>query len=225
MKRPSIKDLFLNYKNLLEERLNHKTLLSIGEDSIRYDFFTALCETYNLRPYQIEIEVPLNANCFVPNKNSESKRNEKPMIDLVVKNSELNICSEFGLFRQNSNEKGTINKTARTIKMINDMIRASLESKFTDSTGYFICVADNKIIGHKMRNDFVGKFPSDYEITNEFIEYQLEQKTNNIDNRFLNIFLPMNKKIISKIVFNERLYSQNIKNETRVIIWETKIEE
>ena len=104
------------------------------------------------------------------------------------------------------------------------MVRASLESKFTNTKGYFICVADNKIIGHKMQNEFIGKFPSDYEITNEFLEHQLEKKTNKIDRRFLNIFKPMNKKIISKIVYNELLISKNIKNETRVIIWETQIE-
>lgn len=224
MKEPSLQDLFNNFKKLFEERLSHKTLLSIGEDSIRYDFFIALSQTYNLKPYQIEIEVPLNANCFVPKNNSESKRNEKPMIDLVVKNSKLKICAEFGLFRQNTNEKGTINKTARTIKMINDMVRASLESKFSDTKGYFICVADNKILGHKMRNNFIEKFPSNYEITNEFLEHQLEQKTNKIDIRFLNVFMPMNKKIISKIVYNQQLSSKYIKNETRIIIWQTQIE-
>ena len=146
------------------------------------------------------------------------------MMDLVVKNSEINICAEFGLFKQNSNEKGTINKTARTIKMINDMIRTSLESKFTETKGYFICVADSKIIGHKMRNQYLEKFPSNYQITKDFIYHQMEQKTNKIDERFLKVFIPMNKSITSKIIYNEQLRAKNITNETRVIIWETEIE-
>ena len=218
-----MKLLFENYKELLEERLNHKTLLSIGEDSIRYDFFSALVKTYDLKPYQIEIEVALNSNCFIPLLNKNSKRNEKPLIDLALNTSSLKICAEFGLFRQNSNQKGTINKTARTVKMINDMMRASLHSKFENFKGFFICVADNKILGHKMRNNHIGKFPSDYIITNDFIKHQLEKKTNKIDSRFLAVFSPLNKNITSTIIYNEELKAANIKNETRVIIWETII--
>lgn len=218
-----MKVLFENYKNLLEARLNHKTLLSIGEDSIRYDFFIALLKTYNLEPYQIEVESALNSKCFVPYLNEKSKRNEKPLIDLVLNTSTLKICAEFGLFRQNTNEEGTINKTARTIKMVNDMIRTSLHSKFENSRGFFICVADYKMIGHKMQNDFIDQFPSDYLITNDFITHQLKQKTNKIDNRFLAVFSPLNKNIKANIVYNETLKAINIKKETRLIIWEAII--
>lgn len=137
-----MRELFDNYKALLEQRLNHKHLLHIGEDSIRYDFFAALMTTYDLKPYQIEFEVPLHKDCFIANLNENSKRKEKPMIYLVVKNEQINLSIEFGLFRQNSNEKGSINKTSRTVKMVNDMLRTSLEAKHNKSKGLFICVAD-----------------------------------------------------------------------------------
>lgn len=215
--------LFENYKHHLEERLNERALLSIGEDSIRYDFFSALMTTYNLRPFQVEVEVALDSRCFVPSGNINAKRKEKPMIDLVVKAEQINLSAEFGLFRQNSNEKGTINKTARTVKMVNDMLRTSLEAKFSSSTGLFICVADYKMIGHRLNSGFLDKFPSNYSITSEYLTYQTNQKTNKIDRRFLKVFLPLNRHIRSEILFNEQLKAKKIVNETRVIIWETKI--
>ena len=88
------------YKNLLEERLDSKPLLLIGEDAIRYDFFAALMMRYKFRPYQIQIEVPINSQTFVPANERISYRNEKPLIDLVVIEKELRVSVEFGLFRQ-----------------------------------------------------------------------------------------------------------------------------
>ena len=212
--------LFDNYKTLLEERLDRHRLLNIGEDTIRYDFFSAIMETYQLRPAQIQLEVPINAQCFIPFIDKNSKRKEKPLIDLVVTEPELNISVEFGLFRQNSNEDGSINKTARAVKMLNDMIRLSLEKYFTQTKGFFICVADHKILGHQMKSKIIGRFPSDYLITNEIIKHQLQQKTNHFDMRFLNVYIPMNRNIKSTLIFNERLEAQHIKNETRLLIWE-----
>ena len=215
--------LFQTYKELLEERLNRKPLLLLGEDSIRYDFFAALMETYSFKASQIQIEVPINAQTFIPAKEKISYRNEKPLIDLVVDESVLKISAEFGLFRQNSNEEGTINKTARLVKMLNDMIRVSLEAHFTKTTGLFICVADHKMIGHQIRSNIVERFPADYIITNDIINHQLEQKTNKFDKRFLKVFQPLNQKISSRLIFNERLKAEKIKHETRLLIWQVSI--
>jgi hypothetical protein len=215
--------LFQTYKNLLEERLNRKPLLLLGEDSIRYDFFAALMETYNFRPSQIQIEVPINSQTFIPSNEKISFRNEKPLIDLVVDEPELKLSIEFGLFRQNSNEDGTINKTSRLIKMLNDMIRVALEAHFTNTTGFFICVADHKMLGHQIRSNIVERFPSNYLITNTIINYQLQQKTNKFDKRFLNVFQPLNKEISSRLIFNEPLVAQNIHHETRLLVWEVSI--
>lgn len=220
MANSTLEQLFDNYKRLLEERLDKYRLLHIGEDTIRYDFFAALMETYGLKPSQIQLEVAINGQCFIPLGEAIAYRKEKPLIDLVVMEPELNISVEFGLFRQNSNEKGAINKTARIVKMLNDMIRVSLETYFTGTLGYFICVADYKMLGHQMRNNVIDRFPSNYLITNEIIERQLEDKTNRFDKRFLKVFQPMDRKILSQLIYNEPLSAAKIKYDTRLLIWQ-----
>ena len=87
--------LFDNYKTLLQERLDRIRLLHLGEDSIRYDFFAALMQTYDLRPAQIQLEVALHGGTFVPINDIKSKRKEKPMIDLVLAEADLRIAALF----------------------------------------------------------------------------------------------------------------------------------
>ncbi len=215
--------LVQTYKRLLQERLNTKPLVSISEDCIRYDFFAAIIERYNFKPSQIQIEVPINEQAFIPAKEKISFRKEKPLVDLVVNEDNLKISVEFGLFRQNSNEEGGINTTARLIKMLNDMIRVSLESHFTKTKGFFICVADNKMLGHQIRSRVVGSFPSDYLITNDIVGYLLKQNTNKFDKRFLGVYKNLNCKISSKLIFDEILRASFVKKETRLLIWEVKI--
>lgn len=218
-----MESLIQNYKSLLEERLNRRPLLLIGEDSIRYDFFVALMETYGLRPSQIHIEVPINGQTFVPARERISFRNEKPLIDLVVVESELKISVEFGLFKQNSNENGAINKTARLVKMLNDMIRVSLEAYFTNTKGLFICVADHKMLGHQIRSNIVGRFPSCYTITNDIINHQLTQRTNKFDKRFLKVFQPMCKNVSSRLICDMLLEAEKIRKQTKLLIWEVSL--
>lgn len=215
-----MQNLFQNYKKLLEERLGRKPLLSIGEDSIRYDFFVSLMETYKFRASQIQIEVPINHQCFIPAKEKISYRNEKPLIDLVVDEEDFKISVEFGLFRQNSNEKGSIDKTARLVKLLNDMVRVALESYFTKTRGLFICVADSKMLGHQIRSKIVNRFPADYIITNNIIDHQLQQKTNKFDKRFLNVFQPLNRSIESRLIYNETLTANYIEKETKLLVWD-----
>lgn len=187
-------------------------------------FFSALIETYGLRPSQIQIEVPINEKCFNSRNNDKAFRKEKPLIDLVVKEEFLNISAEFGLFRQNSNENGTINQTYRTVKMLNDMIRVSLEANFTGTRGLFICVADHKMLGHQMKSKIIDSFPSNYYITTALIEHQLKQKTNNFDHRFLQIFKNEGRNIVSKLIFDELLKAKLVMHETKLLIWEVYLE-
>ncbi|WP_316826060.1 hypothetical protein [Pedobacter miscanthi] len=207
----------------MQERLDRFRLLHIGEDTIRYDFFAAVMETNSLRPSQIQLEVPINGQCFIPLAEKISFRKEKPLIDMVIMEPILNISAEFGLFRQNSNENGTINKTSRAVKMLNDMIRVSLEAHFTGTKGLFICVADHKMLGHQIRSNIIERFPSSYRISNDIIEHQLKQKTNQFDHRFLKVFQPMKREIVSDLIFNEILMAEQIKSETRVLIWEVAL--
>ena len=121
------------------------------------------------------------------------------------------------MFRQNSNELGSINKTARLVKLLNDMVRVALESYFNKTNGLFICVADSKMIGHQIRSKIVNRFPADYIITNDIIDHQLKQKTNNFDKRFLNVFQPLNRNIESRLIYNENLTANYIEKETKLL--------
>ncbi|MNY66255.1 hypothetical protein D3C86_2036460 [compost metagenome] len=81
------------------------------------------------------------------------------------------------------------------------------------------------MLGHQVRNKRFDPFPCEkYIITNEFINYQLEQRTNKFDQRFLKVFQPMDKIVKSRLIFNSPLFAENITNETRLLIWEVKLE-
>jgi hypothetical protein len=196
----------------------------LGEDSIRYDFFIAISQIENLRPSDIQLEYSIHKSAFKERLNEKSKRKEKPQIDLVIETTNQKFNFEFGLFRQNSNEEGSINKTARTVKMLNDMIRLALDSYFTKRESYFICVADDKILRHQLQSKILGKFPSDYIIDNELIRKQKEKKTSDFDDRFLSVFEELDLKINSKIVYNEKMKAKLINRETRIIIWNVTTE-
>jgi len=89
------------------------------------------------------------------------------------------------------------------------MIRVSLEIHFTGTKGLFMCVADHKMLGHQIRSNI--------------IEHQLKQKTNQFDRRFLKVFQPMKRDIISNLIFNEILIAKQIKSESRVLVWESTV--
>jgi hypothetical protein len=214
--------VFEKYKLLLSERCNKIKLLDLGEDSIRYDFFIALSEVLKLRPSDIQLEYSIHKSAFKERKNKNSKRKEKPQIDLIIETFEYKLNVEFGLFRQNSNENGNINKTARIVKMLNDMIRLALDSYYTKRDAYFVCVADDKMIGHQLQSKLIGKFPSDYQINNELIKNQKGKRTSDFDERFLSVFSELELEVYSKIVYNKKIEAQFINRETRVIIWSVK---
>ncbi len=216
--------IFDSYKKLFEERCGKIKLLDLGEDSVRYDFFIALSEIEKLKPCDIQLEYSIHKSAFKERLNKKSKRKEKPQIDLVVETEQRKLNFEFGLFRQNSNEEGSINKTARTVKMINDMIRLAVDSHFTNRESYFICVADDKMLGHQLQSKILGKFPSDYVINKELIKKQKEKKTSDFDDRFLAVFNELDLSIKSKIIFNRKVEAKLINRETRIIVWNVKTE-
>jgi hypothetical protein len=215
--------VFEKYKNLLQERINKISFLEIREDSIRYDFFVALSKIEKLIPSDIQLEYSIHKSAYLPRDNKQSKRNENPQIDLVVDTSTNKLNFEFGLFRKNSNENGSIDKTAKTIKMINDMIRLALDSKFSKREAYFICVADEKILGHQLQTKIIGAFPSNYLIDKDLI-YKLKQlKTSRLDDRFLNKLFELDLKINCDIIFNEKIEAISLDLETRVIVWKVNL--
>lgn len=213
-----MEDIFFKFKNLFVQRCNHIALLNLGEDSVRYDFFTALKTELDLENYEIKLESPINSQCYIPRANIKAYRKEKPKMDLVV--DKLKMCFEFGLFRQNSNEEGTINKTDRLIKLLNDIIRLGLESFYTQQKAYFVCVADSKMIGHQLRTRILNPFPSNYAITPNLIANLCELKTAKFDLRFVEKMNRLNLNLKARIVFEEEITANKINLETRIIIWE-----
>lgn len=211
--------VFEKYKRLFEERCDKIKLLELGEDSIRYDFFIALSEIKSLSPSDIQLEYSIHESAFIKRLNIKSKRKENPKIDLVVETEKIKLNFEFGLFRQDRNEEGSINKTARIVKIINDMIRLALDSKYTNRESYFICIADKKMLGHRLQSKLLGQFPSNYEINKELIKKQKEKKTSDFDDRFLETFSELDLKIKSEIIFNEEVKAKLINLETRIIVW------
>ena len=195
------------------------------EDFVRYDFFYALTEVKKLNPWDIQLENSIDKKSFFQRNNEASKRTENPQMDLVVDKNGLRMCAEFGLFRQNKNEDGNINQTARTVKMLNDMIRLGLESFHAKRNAYFIGVADDKMLGHQLKSKIIGKFPSHYVITKEIISEQLKNKTSAFDDRFLNRFHEMKVSVKSDLIFNEEIRAKKIMRETRIMIWRTSLTE
>ena len=215
--------VFEKYKNLLQERINKISFLEIREDSIRYDFFVALSKIEKLIPSDIQLEYSIHKSAYLPRDNKQSKRNENPQIDLVVDTSTNKLNFEFGLFRKNSNENGSIDKTAKTIKMINDMIRLALDSNFTNRDSYFICVADEKILGHQLQSKIIDTFPSKYLIDKDLIQKMKQLKTSRLDNRFINKLCELDLKINCDIIFNEKIEAISLDLETRVIVWKVNL--
>ena len=216
---PLIEDIFEEFYNLFSERCDNSPLLLLSEDAIRYDFFYSLTTIGNLKPSQINIEHPIHAKSFIPRMNQRSYRKEKPQMDLVVETENLNIAAEFGMFKQNSNEEGTVNSTARTVKLLNDMIRLAIDSVFTKRDSYFICIADNTFIGHQLKSKLIGRFPSHYIITNEIIEQQMRTKTSAFDSRFLSVFTTLNTHVKADLIFDRELVSKKIHRQAKVLIW------
>ncbi|RCW91301.1 hypothetical protein [Winogradskyella arenosi] len=213
-----MEDVFIKFKELFTERCSHIPLLEMGEDSVRYDFFTALTLERDLKNYEIVLENSIDKCCYTPRENMHSYRKENPKMDLVV--DKLNLCAEFGLFKQNSNEKGTINKTAKLIKTLNDMIRLGLDTYFTKRKAYFICVADAKMLGHQLQSRLLGPFPSNYEIKEQLVNALCSKKTSNFDFRFIEKMNELNLSFNANILHDELILADKINMETRLIIWE-----
>ena len=142
--------VFVQFKELFEKRYSLINVSKLGEDSIRYDFFTALREIKKLEPWQLQVEYSVNDGTFIPRMTKGSKRKENPQVDLWVDEDSLKLCVEFGFFRRNSNDKGSISVTENIFKMLNDFIRIAIQSKTNTSSAYFICVADEKMLNKEL---------------------------------------------------------------------------
>ena len=220
---------FNEFKTNFERRFNLQSILDLGEDSVRYDFFIAFMNNNNLLPHDIQVEYPINPDAFLSNLNPNSKRKENPQIDLFCSHPNKVITAEFGLFKRNSNPDSSVNAPEKVFKMLNDMLRLSLNQIFIPNEAFFICVADSKILGTQMRNNILPAFPAvnytfNYLDINSWIE-RLKSAETIFDKRFVDKANALKLTINATLIFNERiqnptqLHSVTNNLETRVLVY------
>ncbi len=198
---------FNAFKMNFERRFNLQSILDLGEDSVRYDFFIALMNSNNLQPHHIQVEAPIHTNSFVSNLNPNSKRQENPQIDLFCSHPNTVMTAEFALFKRNSNPNGSVNATEKVFKMLNDMLRLSLNQIYNPNESFFICVADSKILGAQMRNNLFAAFPAvgysfNYMDINTWIR-NLKSADAIFDKRFVEKANTLQLSITAELIFNE----------------------
>ena len=223
---------FNNFRDKFQERFNRNSILNLGEDSVRYDFFIGLMETKNLQTYQIQVEHPIHPGAYIPRQALNAKRNENPQIDLFLNTPELKITCEFGLFKRDSNLNGNANTTEKQFKLINDLLRLSLNKVFIDNKAYFICVADASILGAQMRGNVLPQFPADnynfdYLDLNNWIQ-NIKSAEKKIDQRFIEKANQIQLSINAELFYNQPLINpidiaDNLL-ETRILIYRIKEE-
>ncbi len=220
---------FNEFNASFERRFNLQSILHLGEDSVRYDFFIAFMNNNNLQPHDIQVEYPINSNAYVSNPHPNSKRKENRQIDLFCSHPNKVITAEFGLFKRNSNADGSINATEKVFKMLNDMLRLSLNQLYCPNEPYFVCVADSKILGAKMRNNILPPFPAsnytfNYLDINNWIN-NLKSAKSAFDKGFVDKANILQLSIKAELVYNQQILNpveslSNINNlETRSLVY------
>lgn len=198
-----------DFKNSFEMRFNQQSILDLGEDSVRYDFFVALMNNYNLQPHEIQVEFPINSNAFTSNPHPNAKRGENPQVDLYCPHPNKALTAEFGLFKRNSNPNSSINATEKVFKMLNDMLRLALNKIYHENESFFICIADSTILGLQMRNNILPAFPAElysfnYNNINTWIK-NIKSANSNFDSRFVDKANILGISIQAKLIFNEKI--------------------
>jgi hypothetical protein len=218
--------VFQKYKELFHKRYQEVSVLDLAEDSVRYDFFLALQQEKGLEPWQINLEYPLTEDTYVSALHRNSKRKEKPQVDLMVNTQSLKLSAEFGFFRRNSNIDASIKVTENTFKMLNDFIRLAIHSHITGAKSYFVCVADAKMLEYQLGNNLVPRFPGEkYTFKHEDIksmvdEYKSAKKE--INSKFLNKLQQLDLTVEAKLVFYPEITTNRNSLKTQILIWEIK---
>jgi len=224
-----MQSVFERFKELFEKRYSSFSVLDLGEDSVRYDFFYALMEKLNLEPFDIQLEYPLYAGTFIPRQNIKRKRNEKPQVDLLINTNNKHLCVEFAFFKRNKVEGSPGNDTEYAFKILNDLMRLGLQSYFTKADAYFVCVADEIMLGKQLRSRKLPKFPAEFykfnhsELSTIANNYKSAEKK--IDKRFFLKLKEVGITIIAEKIFDKSLASQINQMETRALVWKIRIAE
>ncbi len=222
-----LQHVFPEFNLLLSKRLDNTPILMIGEDSIRFDFFCALSKKLQLESWELQLEYPAHADSFILRSTANSKRKEKPQIDLIITNNKFKSAYEFGLSRRNSNPKGTVNKTGRTLKMINDFVRLGINKHFTNLPSFFVCVADSFMLSHRMDSKIYESFPaSEYFVSaTELSQLRASVKTGSFfDERFMKKAEELKLLINAKLIFTSSITATTLEHETKILTWEINSE-
>lgn len=104
---------------------------------------------------------------------------------------------------------GSVNATEKVFKMLNDMLRLSLNQIYYPNESFFICVADSKILGAQMRNNILPAFPAtrysfNYMDLNSWIR-DLKSAEVVFDKRFVDKANILQLSIDAELVFNQQI--------------------
>jgi hypothetical protein len=121
-----MEQVFKKFHELFTERYAKQSVLQMGEDTVRYDFFRAVIDELKIENWEMNVEFPVVDKAYVSNLNEKSKRKESPVIDLFINSENEKSIYEFGFFRKNSVDNSSINVTEKTFKMFNDFLRLAL---------------------------------------------------------------------------------------------------
>ncbi len=214
--------VFESFRDLFEKRYSQYSVLELGEDSIRYDFFSALTTKLKLNPWEIQLEYPLHNDTFLPRQNEKRKRDEKPQVDMWVKNADNNFCVEFAFFKRNKVDGSPGNDTEYAFKILNDIMRLGLQSYITKSEAYFVCIADEIMLCKRLSRTNLPAFPADsyrfdYTLLTDIMSRYKSAKK--IDERFQKKLLELNLTINAEKVFDKLVKSEINKMETKALVW------
>jgi hypothetical protein len=185
------------FERIFTERILHyKNFNSFGEDSIRYDFFNALINIYNLKPYQFQLEFPIPIEQFenkIKKENSGRGRHEyKPEVDLLIdpiNSFDVGIVAEFAYFRKPEKAKNQ-DKTGKHGKIFNEIFRLALmknHQQFNNYKCYLICVTDDEMINYA-KEGTRGSTPigiqDEYLLNHDFLRKIKSTAIGKIDDKF-----------------------------------------
>lgn len=77
------------------QRTDAYSLLEMGEDSVRYDFFLAIIEVFGRGSYKILLEKAIAQGAINLNNTEGSKRTEKPKLDISLSVMTLLVQKRF----------------------------------------------------------------------------------------------------------------------------------
>lgn len=221
-----MEQIFTLFTTLFEKRYSLNSVLNLGEDSVRYDFFVALKNALQLESWQIQLEHPIDSRTFVSNKHEKSKRDEKPQIDLWVNEDICKIAVEFAFFKRNKVDGSPGNDTEYAFKILNDFMRLGLQVYYTKCEAYFVCVADEIMLGKQLNRTNLPTFPGQHYVFNsEALKLSMNKykSAKKIDTRFFNRFKEINFTITADLVFNQQIISAVNPMMTKALVWEVKI--